>query len=192
MSLTPSNMPVLGMKAPEFTLLDPVIGEMVTLADLDGVAGLLVAFISNHCPYVHHIRSELTRLGSELKGSDISMVAIGSNDADTYPEDGPDEIAREVANQNYAFPYLHDSTQEIARSYLAACTPDFFLFDSARRLVYRGQLDSSRPENSQPVNGADLRDAIRALRNDEPCIATQLPSIGCNIKWRPGNEPGAG
>ena len=189
MSLTPSNMPELGINAPDFSLLEPASGKTISIGDLKGDTGLLVAFISNHCPYVHHIQAELTRLGKDLDGSDISMVAIGSNDAESYPEDGPDEIAHEAKAQSYAFPYLHDATQEVAHAFGAACTPDFFLYDCDRRLVYRGQLDSSRPENGNPVDGADLRMAITALREEQPDIADQSPSIGCNIKWRPGNEP---
>lgn len=189
MSLTPSNMPELRMLAPDFNLLDPVKSEMCSMDDLPLKTGLLVAFISNHCPYVHHIQGELVRLGNDLDGSDVTMVAIGSNDADAYPEDGPKDMAREVKKHGYAFRYLHDATQKVALAYRAACTPDFFLFDSDRRLVYRGQIDGSRPGQSQPVDGADMRAAIHALRSGEPPLAKQMPSVGCNIKWRAGNEP---
>lgn len=183
---TPSQMLPLGTKAPEFDLPDPRSGRNVRSTDLDGP--LLVMFICNHCPFVKHVRGELARLGRDYAGR-LHIVAVMSNDTDAYPADGPDRMVEEAEQAGYTFPYLYDETQEVAKSYRAACTPDFFLFDAEHALVYRGQLDSSRPSNDIPVNGADLRGAIDALLSGEEVPSDQRPSLGCNIKWRDGNEP---
>jgi len=150
---------------------------------------LLVMFICNHCPYVQHVRSELGRLAADFMPRGLGVVAINSNDVERYAEDSPDNMKKLAASEGWEFPYLHDEAQEIAKAYRAACTPDFFLFDAERRLVYRGQLDDSRPGNAIPVTGRDLRAAIEAVLDGRPGAEDQKPSIGCNIKWKPGNEP---
>lgn len=188
MALTPSTMLPLGTQAPDFSLPD-TDGKMVSRKDFDGKKGLLVMFICNHCPYVKHVRQELARIGEEYQKKDIGVVAINANDAASYPEDSPEAMKREKAAQGYTFPYLYDATQETAKAYTAACTPDFFVFDSRGRLVYRGQLDDSRPGNDAQVTGKDLRRALDALLTGETISLQQKPSIGCNIKWRRGNEP---
>ena len=178
----------LGTTAPPFALPD-TDGETVSLDDFDAVPALLVMFISNHCPFVQHVRAELARLGGEYTARGVGIVAIGSNDVAAYPADGPAAMRSERAEAGYVFPYLYDETQDVAAAYHAACTPDFFLFDGDRRLVYRGQLDDSRPGNDVPVTGADLRAALDAVLAGEPVPEPQRPSLGCNIKWKPGNEP---
>ncbi len=188
MALTPSTMLPLGTQAPDFSLPD-TDGKMVSRRDFDGKKGLLVMFICNHCPYVKHVRQELARIGEEYQKKDIGVVAINANDAASYPEDSPEAMKREKAAQGYTFPYLYDATQETAKAYTAACTPDFFVFDSRGRLIYRGQLDDSRPGNDTPVTGKDLRHALDTLLTGETISLEQKPSIGCNIKWRRGNEP---
>lgn len=188
MALTPSTMLPLGTQAPDFSLPD-TDGKTVSRKDFDGKKGLLVMFICNHCPYVKHVRQELARIGEEYQKKDIGVVAINANDAANYPEDSPEAMKREKAAQGYTFPYLYDATQETAKAYTAACTPDFFVFDSRGRLVYRGQLDDSRPGNDTPVTGKDLRRALDTLLTGETISLEQKPSIGCNIKWRRGNEP---
>lgn len=188
MAATPSTMLPLGTPAPDFALPNHD-GRTVSLADAEGAPALLVMFLSNHCPYVKHVRAELAALGREYARKGVAVVAIGSNDPDRYPEDGPDGIRAEAAAHGYDFPYLHDASQAVARAYRAACTPDFFLFDEARTLVYRGQLDDSRPSNGKPVTGADLRAALDAVLAGRPVPEPQRPSLGCSIKWRPGNEP---
>lgn len=180
-------MLALGTLAPEFTLPDT---NGKTIAFKPGTKATLVLFICNHCPYVKHIAPELARIGHDYRTKEIAIYAISSNDAANYPEDAPEKMAQEAAQRGYPFPYLYDETQEIAKRYRAACTPDFFLFDAESKLAYRGQLDSSRPGNDIPVTGADLRAAIENLLAGKPVAADQLPSIGCNIKWKPGNEPG--
>ena len=185
----PSTMLALGTKAPEFELPDVVTGLPVGIRDFDGKRALLVMFICRHCPYVRHVRGELARLGRDFAESDLAIVAISSNDPAEYPEDAPESLAEDARQAGYAFPYLFDETQEIARAYTAACTPDFFLFDEHLDLVYRGQLDDSRPSNGVPVTGKDLRAAIDAVLTGETPSAEQRPSIGCNIKWRAGNQP---
>jgi peroxiredoxin len=182
-------MLALGTKAPEFELPDVVTGLPVSIRDFDGKRALLVMFICRHCPYVRHVRGELARLGRDFAESDLAIVAISSNDPAEYPEDAPESLAEEARQAGYAFPYLFDETQEIARAYTAACTPDFFLFDADRALVYRGQLDDSRPSNGLPVTGEDLRAAIDAVLSGGPVAQEQRASIGCGIKWRAGNEP---
>jgi peroxiredoxin len=185
---TESTMRELGSQAPPFELPDTG-GGTVSLDDAAGPAGLLVMFISNHCPYVKHVRSELVRVARDYGGRGVGVVAIGSNDSFQYPEDGPAAMAAEAERYGYPFPYLWDDSQEVAKAYQAACTPDLFLFDAGRRLFYRGQLDDSRPRNDRPVTGADLRAALDALLDGRPAPERQLPSIGCGIKWKPGNGP---
>ncbi len=189
MARTPSTMLPLGTPAPPFSLPDARTGAMVSLDDSTGAAGLLVMFICNHCPFVQHVRGQLAELGRDYADRGLAVVAINSNDASTHPEDGPAAMKREAASHGYVFPYLFDETQEVARAYQAACTPDFFLFDATRKLVYRGQLDGSRPGNGVPVTGTDLRAAIDAVLAGKPPSDDQKPSIGCNIKWRRGSAP---
>lgn len=186
MSATESEMLELGTLAPEFSLPDPD-GVMNSLGD--GKQAYLVMFICNHCPFVVHVRDELAHLGRDYLSKAVAIVAISSNDVATHPADGPQQMKEEAAKNGYEFPYLYDESQEVAKAYRAACTPDFFLFDSDRKLVYRGQLDDSRPSNDVPVTGKDLRSALDALLNGNPVPDEQKPSIGCNIKWSPGNAP---
>jgi len=178
----------LGTPAPDFSLQD-TDGRTRRLADFADSKGLLVIFMCNHCPYVKHIRSALAALADEYMDKGIAVVGISSNSAESHPQDGPEAMRAEAAAVGYHFPYLYDASQEIAKAYRAACTPDIFVFDRQHRLVYRGQFDDSRPGNSQPVTGADLRAALDNLLQDGPPLAEQKPSIGCNIKWKPGNEP---
>ncbi len=190
MVATPSAMVPLGTEAPDFALPDPsgVVHRRDDL--LAGRPGLLVAFICNHCPYVKHLRRELALLADRWQRRGLAVVGINSNDADAYPDDSPEAMAAEVRTVGYTFPYLVDADQSVARAYHAACTPDFFLFDAAARLVYRGEFDGSRPGNDVPVTGGDLKAAVDALLAGQPPVEQQIPSIGCNIKWRPGTEPG--
>lgn len=187
-----STMLPLGTTAPEFALADVVSGRTVTLQDFGDQKALLVMFICRHCPYVAHVRPALAELAREHVGSGLGIVAISANDPATYPEDAPEGLAAEVVEAGYTFPYLFDETQEVAKAHMAACTPDFFLFDKDRRLAYRGQFDSSRPGNGVPVTGEDLRAAIDAVLEERPVSEDQRPSVGCSIKWRPGNEPNSG
>ena len=195
MTRTPSTMLSLGTQAPDFRLpavplLDGTAGgKEVALADFEAAPGLVVAFICNHCPFVQHVAGELSALSKDLPAQGVAMVAISSNDVAAYPADSPEAMAAEAARQGWAFPYLYDEDQSVAAAYRAACTPDFFLFDGDRRLVYRGQLDASRPGNGLPVTGSDLRAAVAAVLAGEPVAEDQRPSLGCNIKWKPGNEP---
>ena len=189
MAQTASTMILpLGAKAPSFELKDPS-GRAWSLAGFNGSPALLVAFICNHCPFVKHVRAGFASLSSDYQKRGVAVVAIASNDTEGYPEDGPEGMAREAKAAGYAFPYLFDETQEVAQAYGAACTPDFFLFDRERRLFYRGQMDGSRPGNAVPVTGADLRKALDAALDGRPAPEVQRPSLGCNIKWKPGNEP---
>jgi len=188
MSLTPSTMLPLGSNAPRFQLWEPA-GAMVSLDDFDRAPALLVMFICNHCPYVKHVRHELAKLARDYQSKGVAVVAINSNDADAYPDDRPDLMVREKADFGYTFPYLYDEDQAVAKAYQAACTPDFYVFDGNQSLVYRGQLDGSRPGNSIPVSGTDLRGALDAVLLGRPVGPDQRPSVGCNIKWRSGNEP---
>jgi peroxiredoxin len=188
MSLTPSRMLALGTQAPDFTLPDTE-GNMISRPDFADRKGLLVMFICNHCPYVQHVRDELARLGREYQEKGIGVVAINANDVANYPEDRPEKMKEEKEKAGYTFPYLYDETQETAKAFGAACTPDFFLFDQNMKLVYRGQLDDARPGSGAPVNGKDIREALEAVLHMKPVPADQQPSIGCNIKWKPGNEP---
>jgi peroxiredoxin len=178
----------LGTGAPDFALPN-VDGRTVTLADAAGPRGTLVMFICNHCPFVKHVADQLAALGRDCLPRGIGVVAISSNDVSSHPADSPEQMVHEAEDRGYVFPYLYDETQEVAHAYHAACTPDFFLFDGDRKLAYRGQLDASRPGNEIPVTGADLRAAIDALLLGHPVPAEQRPSLGCNIKWKPGNEP---
>ena len=186
---TASTMLELGTQAADFKLKDVVTGETISLETFRGKDALLVMFICKHCPFVVHVQDELAALGHDYKGSALGIVAISSNDAQGYPEDGPEKLAQMANSLNFEFPYCYDGTQEVAKAYKAACTPDFFLFDQGRRLAYRGQLDDSRPGNQAPVNGKDLRFAIDSVLAGRTLSPEQTPSIGCNIKWRPGNAP---
>jgi peroxiredoxin len=188
MSLTPSTMLPLGTGAPDFRLPD-TRGQMVSPADFKSAPALLVLFICNHCPYVKHIRAGLAELGRDYQRRGAAIVAINSNDVQNYPEDSPERMKQEVKATGYVFPYLYDETQAVARAYQAACTPDIFLFDKNRRLVYRGQFDDSRPGNGRPVTGRDLRAALDAVLAGRPVSEAQTPSMGCNIKWKAGNAP---
>ena len=189
MALTESTMLELGAQAPPFTLQDVVSGDEISLADAAEEMGLLVMFICAHCPFVVHVKSELARIGVDYAGKPIGIVAIASNDVGTHPQDGPDNLRKQAREEGFNFPYLYDESQEVAKAYKAACTPDFFLFDRDLRLVYRGQLDGSRPGNDVPVTGEDLRAALDAVLHGTAVSSDQKPSVGCNIKWRPGNEP---
>lgn len=188
MVLTPSTMIPLGTQAPDFALPDTE-GKTISLADFAESKALLVMFICNHCPYVKHVADELAKLGKEYQKKGVAVVAISSNDVTTHPDDSPQKMAEEVRVRGYTFPYLYDETQEVAKAYSAACTPDFFLFDADKKLVYRGQLDDSRPGNDAPVTGKDLRSALDAVLAGNPVPSEQRPSMGCNIKWKKGNAP---
>jgi peroxiredoxin len=188
MAETPSTMLELGTKAPDFRLPD-TDGHVVALSDLAEAKALVVMFICNHCPFVKHVRAEIARLGAEYHRKGAALVAISSNDVAAYRDDSPERMREEKAAVGYTFPYLFDETQQVARAYRAACTPDFYVFDRDRRLVYRGQLDDSRPGNAVPVTGRDLRAALDAVLDGRPVDSRQKPSIGCNIKWKAGNEP---
>jgi peroxiredoxin len=189
MVLTPSTMLALGTPAPDLSLMDVVSGKQMTLASFSGKRALLVMFLCNHCPYVKHIENGLTALDRDYAGKDLAIVAISSNDAGAYPDDAPEKLAATVRARGWKCHYLHDAAQSVAKSFTAACTPDFFLYDHARRLVYRGQFDASRPNSDIPVTGSDLRAALDAVLAGQSPSATQKPSIGCNIKWRAGSEP---
>ena len=188
MAAVESQMLPLGSPAPAFTLPD-ADGAMHSLDDAAGSRAYLVMFICNHCPFVKHIADELAQLGAAYKAQNVAVFAINSNDIENYPADGPEKMKQEAAQRGYTFPYLLDAGQDIAKAYQAACTPDFFLFDADRKLAYRGQLDGSRPGNSVPVDGSDLRRAIDALLSGEAVPEDQVPSVGCNIKWIAGNAP---
>jgi thiol-disulfide isomerase/thioredoxin len=189
MARTPSTMLALGTVAPSFALPEPGTGRTVSLDDFPGAKGYWISFICNHCPFVQAIRHEFARAGREYAAKGIAVIAINANDAATHPEDSPEAMKDEARRFGYTFPYLHDERQQVAQAYRAACTPDFFVFDADRKLVYRGQFDGARPGNDVPVTGADLRAALDALLAGRPVDATQKPSLGCNIKWREGNEP---
>ncbi|HEX8071270.1 MAG TPA: thioredoxin family protein [Pyrinomonadaceae bacterium] len=189
MARTPSTMVALGTEAPAFNLPDVTTGREVSLADFAGRKGLLVMFISRHCPYVQHVKDELAQLGRDFVERGLGIVAVSANDIIGYPDDAPERLKELADELGLNYPVCFDESQETAKAYEAACTPDFFLFDAARRLVYRGQLDDSRPGNDKPVTGRDLRAAIEAVLNDRPVNPEQRASLGCNIKWRPGNEP---
>jgi peroxiredoxin len=189
MARTPSTMMLpIGAKAPEFQLPDP-FRRVWSLADFEGAPALLVAFICNHCPFVKHVRAGFAQLAREYQERGVGVVGISSNDFEAYPDDSPEAMAKEIRSAGYTFPYLVDESQEVAREYRAACTPDFFVFDKAHELAYRGQMDGSRPENGVPVTGEDLRRALDAVLEGRAVPAEQRPSLGCNIKWKPGNAP---
>ena len=185
---TPSTMLPLGTVAPPFSLPD-ADGRIVALSDFSDAKAVLVIFMCNHCPFVVHIREGLVALAKEYQPKGVAVVGISANDADAYPDDAPDKLAEAARRYGFIFPYLYDETQEVAKAYRAACTPDFFLFDDNRKLVYRGQMDGSRPGNDIPVTGEDLRTALDAVLEGHSVATDQKPSIGCNIKWKPGNEP---
>ncbi len=189
MAKTPSTMAPLGSPAPVFRLPDPG-GKQFSFDDFAAAPGLLVMFICNHCPYVKHVRSGLAAFARDYRAQGLAIVGINSNDIANYPDDSPAKMKEEIAAAGYTFPYLYDETQEAAKAYGAACTPDFFLYDRSRKLVYRGQFDDSRPGNGIPVTGKDLRAACDAVLAGKPVPAEQRPSIGCNIKWKAGNAPG--
>ena len=190
MALTESTMLPLGTAAPDFALPEPRTGETHALGDLAHDApATLIMFVCNHCPYVEHVLDPLVDLANEYAGKGVAVVAINSNDVDAYPQDGPSAMARLATEKDFAFPFLLDEDQSVARAYRAACTPDFFVFDRDRKLAYRGQLDGSRPGNDQPVTGRDLRAALDAVLAGEAPTPDQRPSSGCNIKWKPGNAP---
>jgi peroxiredoxin len=188
MVATNSTMLALGTPAPDFQLPDPS-GRSFSLADFAGANALVVAFICNHCPFVKHIRDEFAAFAREYSAKGVSIVAINANDASTHPADSPEKMREEIENVGYAFPYLFDESQETAKAYFAACTPEFYLFDGDRKLVYRGQFDGARPSNDEPVTGKDLRAALDALLDGREVDAEQVPSVGCNIKWKAGNAP---
>jgi len=188
MALTPSTMLELGTEAPDFSLPDTE-NKLVRLSEVKGKKPFLVMFICNHCPYVKHIGHELSGLMREFQEKGVAVFGINSNDTVTYPEDSPEKMVLEKKRLNYTFPYLVDASQETAKAYRAACTPDFFLFDKAGKLIYRGQFDESRPGNKIPVTGQDLRRALEAVLKNESPSRDQRPSIGCNIKWKKGNAP---
>jgi len=186
---TASTMLPLGTEAPAFELRDVLSNRIFTLGSFAGKQALLVMFICRHCPYVQHVKEELARLGIDYENSPLGIVAISSNPPEQYPDDAPDKLAEMARQSDFRFPLLFDEIQDTARAYAAACTPDFYLFDKSRRLVYRGQMDDSRPGNGKPVNGGDLRQAIQAVLTGHPVAQNQRPSLGCNIKWRAGKAP---
>ncbi len=189
MARTASTMLDLGTSAPDFQLPDAVSGNTISLATFSGKRAFLVMFICCHCPYVKHLQAGLAALGKDYANQDIGIVAISANDVANYPDDAPDKMQAMAHELGFTFPFCYDESQEVAKAYTAACTPDFFLFDSDRTLVYRGQFDDSRPGNDIPVTGSDLRQAIDTLLAAKPIHPDQKPSIGCNIKWKPGNAP---
>ncbi|WP_124981138.1 thioredoxin family protein [Nonlabens xiamenensis] len=184
MALTPSNMIDLGTSAPDFELLDTVSGDLKSLNQLKGRKGTVIMFLCNHCPYVLHVNEELVRVANDYRVTGFGFVAVSSNDIIKYPQDGPSYMKQHADEQNYPFLYLYDATQEVAKAYDAACTPDLFLFDGESKLVYRGQLDDSRPGNGIPLTGRSLREAMDAILGNKPVPKIQKPSMGCNIKWK--------
>ena len=189
MSLTESTMLPLGTRMPDFELPDVVSGRYVSSAQWQGFDAMLVMFMCRHCPYVIHVREELARLGRDYQLPRVAIVAVSSNDVQQYPQDHPRELKNMAEELGFSFPFCYDESQEVAKRFTAACTPDFFVFDGERRLVYRGQLDESRPGNGKPVTGADLRAALDATLAGKPIASLQKPSAGCNIKWKTGNKP---
>jgi len=184
MALVESNPFKIGINAPQFTLPNVVSGEDNSLDNLKGEKGTVILFICNHCPFVLHVNEELVAIANDYQSRGIQFIAISSNDVANYPQDGPEKMKEVALNLNYPFPYLYDATQEVARAYDAACTPDFYLFDADLKATYHGQLDDARPGNELPVTGEDLRNAIDNLLTNEPPISSQKPSIGCSIKWK--------
>lgn len=185
---TASTMLELGTPAPDFSLPD-IDGSVVSLSDFKDARGLLVIFMCNHCPYVKHINEALAEFANEYMAKGLAIVGVNSNDVENYPDDSPEKMAQVADEAGYSFPYLYDENQQVAKAYRAACTPDFFLFDTSMKLVYRGQFDDSRPRTDEPVTGADLSQAADRVLAGEPVDEEQTPSLGCNIKWKPGNEP---
>jgi peroxiredoxin len=179
----------LGTPAPDFALPDVVSGKTISLGNYSDAPALLVMFICNHCPYVKHVQAGMAQMAKDFQARGVGVVGISSNDVVNYPDDSPDKMKEEARAAGYTFPYLFDEDQSAARAYRAACTPDFFLFDRARKLVYRGQMDDARRGNDLPVTGKSLRDAVDAVLSGKPVPPTQIPSLGCNIKWKPGHEP---
>jgi thiol-disulfide isomerase/thioredoxin len=186
---TPSTMLSLGTPAPAFSLPEPSSGRNVSLDDFAESPALLVMFLSNHCPFVKHVAGALAEFGREYAGKGLAIVAINANDVANYPDDSPEKMVEEVEWRGYTFPYLFDESQEVAKAYQAACTPDFFLYDGERKLAYRGQFDGSRPGSDEPITGRDLRRACDAVLAGAIPSGEQIPSVGCNIKWKPGNNP---
>ncbi|HEX9710697.1 MAG TPA: thioredoxin family protein [Candidatus Thermoplasmatota archaeon] len=186
---TPSTMTELGAPMPDFSLPDVVTGGIVSADDVGDARGVLVVFMCNHCPYVKHVRRGLADFAREYSGRGLALVGVNANDVEAHPEDAPERMREEARTQGYGFPYLFDETQEVAKAFRAACTPDFFLYDGERRLVYRGQFDDSRPGSDTPVTGEDLRAAADAVLEGRAPPEEQRPSVGCNIKWKPGNAP---
>lgn len=184
MAKTPSNMVPLGSKAPDFELLDVISGKMVTLKSSNEPKATVIMFICNHCPFVRHLNSELTKIANDYQPKGVRFIAINSNDVTSYPDDSPENMIINAQEHQYPFPYLFDETQSVARAYDAACTPDFFVYDNELELAYRGQLDDSRPGNDIPLTGSDIRDALDCILDNKPLIIQQKPSIGCNIKWK--------
>ena len=189
MVLTASTMLELGTLAPDFQLPDVVSGETISLSNFAGKKALFVMFICQHCPFVKHVEQELANIGKDYVPKDVGMVAISANSVETHPSDAPDKLKEMALKLGFNFPYCYDETQEVAKAYTAACTPDFFVFDGEQKLVYRGQLDDSRPSNNKPVTGKDLRAALDEILAENYVNTKQQPSAGCNIKWKPGNEP---
>jgi thiol-disulfide isomerase/thioredoxin len=187
--MTPSTMLPLGTRTPDFALPEPATGRVVARTDFDAAPALLVMFLSNHCPFVKHIADELAAFGREYGEKGVAVVAINANDIANYPDDSPEQMVAEVELRGYTFPYLFDESQDVAKAYQAACTPDFFLFDGGGRLVYRGQFDGSRPSLAIPVSGADVRAACDAILAGGEPLPEQTPSVGCNIKWKVGGAP---
>jgi thiol-disulfide isomerase/thioredoxin len=184
MSYTESTMLTLGIEAPPFQLTDTLSGEKFSLEELKSTKATVIMFLCNHCPYVKHVNPEIIRVAKDFIPRGVSFIAISSNDAGRYPDDGPEQMKINALELGYPFPYLYDETQEVARAYDAACTPDFYLFDGELQLVYRGRLDDAKPKNENPLTGKDLRNAIAAVLNGEPVADKQYPSAGCNIKWK--------
>ena len=189
MARTNSTMLPLGTRAPDFALPDVVSGKSISLADFKNSSALLVAFLCNHCPYVKHIQAGLAQMAKDFQAHGAGVVGISSNDVANFPDDSPEKMREEARRAGYTFPYLYDESQAVARAYRAACTPDFFLFDGAHRLVYRGQMDDARRANTLPVTGATLRAAVDAVLAGTAVSPNQIPSLGCNIKWKAGHEP---
>ncbi|EKV02470.1 Peroxiredoxin [Leptolyngbya sp. PCC 7375] len=189
MVMVESTMLALGTQAPEFSLIDVVSGDSVTLENFSGSKALLVMFICVHCPFVKHVEQELAKIGHDYAEQGLSMIAISANSIKTHPQDAPEHMKTQATTQGFNFPYCYDETQGVAKAYTAACTPDFFLFDGALKLAYRGQLDDSRPSNGKPVTGKDLRQAIDTILAGQSLSDDQIPSVGCNIKWTPGQAP---
>ena len=190
MALTESTMLALGTPAPDFELPDVVSGKRISMTQVaDTQQALLVMFLCRHCPYVQHVKTGIAQLAKDYANRSLGIVAISANDAANYPDDAPDRLKAMAEEEGFNFPFCYDESQAVAKAYTAACTPDFFLFDQQRRLVYRGQLDDSRPGNGKPVTGRDLRAAIDAVLTGQPVSAAQRPSVGCNIKWKRGHEP---